>query len=72
MKKIEDEELKQYADRIGHEKYYKEYLNLYNKSKLHPNCRYSKKKKIVDLEQIKNKYKNGVTPEILAEFIKNI
>ena len=31
-----------------------------------------KKKKIVDLEQIKNKYKNGVTPEILAEFIENI
>lgn len=72
MKKIEDEELKQYADRIGHEKYHKEYLYLYNKSKLHPNRRYSKKKKIVDLEQIKNKYKNGVTPEILAEFIKNI
>ena len=72
MKKIEDEELRQYADRIGHEKYRKEYLCLYNKSKLHPNSRYSKKEKIVDLEQIKNKYKNGVTPEILAEFINNL
>ena len=72
MKKIEDEELRQYADRIGHEKYRKEYLYLYNKSKLHSNSRYSKKEKIVDLEQIKNKYKNGVTPEILAEFINNL
>lgn len=72
MKKIEDEELRQYADRIGHEKYKKEYSYLYNKSKLYPNSRYSKKEKIVDLEQIKNKYKNGVTPEILAEFINNL
>ena len=72
MKKIEDEELREYADRIGHEKYKKEYSYLYNNAKSYPNSRYSKKRKIVDLEQIKNKYKNGVTPEILAEFIENI
>lgn len=72
MKKIEDEELREYADRIGHEKYKKEYSCLYNTAKSYPNSRYSKKEKIVDLEQIKNKYKNGVTPEILAEFIENI
>ncbi len=69
MKKIEDEELRQYADRIGHENYKKEYLRLYNKAKLFPNSRYSKKKKIVDLEQIKEKYKNGVSKEFINEML---
>lgn len=46
MKKIEDEELRQYADRIGHENYKKEYDRLYNQARLCPNARYSKKKKL--------------------------
>lgn len=35
-------------------------------------CSIFKKKKIVDLEKIKNKYKNGVTSKILAEFMENM
>lgn len=69
-----DKELKEYRNRIGTKEYRKEYHKLYSEVKQHKE-RYSKleyensKEKI---NQIKEKYKNGVTPEILAEFIKNI
>ena len=69
-----DKELKEYCDRIGRKEYRKEYCRLYSEAKQHKE-RYSKleyKNSKEKINQIKEKYKNGVTPEILAEFIKNI
>lgn len=69
-----DKELKEYMNKIGRKEYIKEYHRLYSEAKQHKE-RYSKleyENSKERINQIKEKYKNGVTPEILAEFIKNI
>jgi len=65
---IEDEELRAYADRIGHTEYRKTYHKLYVSANKYRTLRYSREKnKTIDLKKIKEKYKNGVTKDILNE-----
>lgn len=73
MRVIEKGELREYADRIGHDEYQRQYRILYQEAKKQPDKRYSKdRKKTVDLERIREKYRNGITPEILDEWDKDL
>ena len=74
MKKIEDEELREYQRQIGQKEYRKIQMNFCNKSARIRNYNlrasgrhYENSEK---LEQIKEKYKNGVTMDILKKFIQ--
>lgn len=74
MKKIEDEELREYQRQIGSKEYKKVQINYCNKSaRLRDyNLRASRKNyenSEERLKEIKEKYKNGVTKEILSEWI---
>lgn len=74
MKKIEDEELREYQRQIGSKEYRKVQMNYCNKSaRLRDyNLRASRKNyenSEERLKEIKEKYKNGVTKEILSEWI---
>ena len=74
MKKIEDEELREYQLKIGQKEYRKIQMNYCNKSARirNYNLRVSGKhyeNSEEKLEQIKEKYKNGVTMDILEEFV---
>ena len=73
MKKIEDEELREYQLKIGQKEYRKIQMNYCNKSARIRNYNlrasgkhYANSKE--KLEQIKEKYKNGITMDILKEF----
>ena len=75
MKKIEDEELREYQHEIGQKEYKKIQTNYCKKSARirDYNLRASGKhyeNSEEKLEQIKEKYKNGVTMDILQEFIQ--
>ena len=74
MSRIRDKELVEYQKQIGKEIYSREYHRLYHWTKQHKgrhsNLEYENSKE--KLQHIKEKYKNGVTPEILVEFGKNI
>ena len=74
MKKIEDEELREYQRQISSKEYKKIQMNYCNKSARirDYNLRASKKhyeNSEQRLKEIKEKYKNGVTKEILSEWI---
>ena len=74
MKKIEDEELREYQRQISSKEYKKVQMNYCNKSARirDYNLRASKKhyeNSDQRLKEIKEKYKNGVTKEILSEWI---
>ena len=74
MKKIEDEELREYQRQIDSKEYRKVQINYCNKSaRLRDyNLRASRKKyenSEERLKEIKEKYKNGVTKEILSEWL---
>ena len=74
MKKIEDEELREYQRQISSKEYRKVQMNYCNKSaRLRDyNVRASRKNYENNeerLKEIKEKYKNGVTKEILSEWI---
>ena len=74
MKKIEDEELREYQRQISSKEYKKVQMNYCNKSARirDYNLRASKKhyeNSEQRLKEIKEKYKNGVTKEILSEWI---
>ena len=74
MKKIEDDELREYQLKIGQKEYKKFQMKYYNKSARirKYNLRASGKKyenSEEKLELIKEKYKNGVTKEIKTEWI---
>lgn len=74
MKKIEDEELREYQHEIGQKEYRKFQMNYCNKSARirNYNLRVSGKhyeNSEEKLEQIKEKYKNGITMDILKEFV---
>ena len=74
MRKIECEELREYQRQIGSKEYKKVQMNYCNKSaRLRDyNLRASRKKyenSEERLKEIKEKYKNGVTKEILSEWI---
>ena len=74
MKKIKDEELREYQLKIGQKEYRKIQINFCNKSARirDYNLRASRQhyeNSEEKLEQIKEKYKNGVTMDILKEFI---
>lgn len=75
MKKIEDEELREYQHEIGQKEYKKFQINYCNKSARirNYNLRASRKRYENNeerLEEIKEKYKNGVTKEILTEWME--
>ena len=74
MRKIECEELREYQRQIGSKEYRKVQMNYCNKSaRLRDyNLRASRKNyenSEERLKEIKEKYKNGVTKEILSEWI---
>ena len=74
MRKIECEELREYQRQIGSKEYKKVQMNYCNKSARirDYNLRASKKhyeNSKQRLKEIKEKYKNGVTKEILSEWI---
>lgn len=74
MKKIKDEELREYQRQIGSKEYKKIQMNFCNKSARirDYNLRASRQhyeNSEEKLEQIKEKYKNGVTMDILKEFV---
>ena len=74
MKKIEDEALREYQRQISSKEYRKVQMNYCNKSaRLRDyNLRASRKNyenSEERLKEIKEKYKNGVTKEILSEWI---
>ena len=74
MRKIEDEELREYQRQIGSKEYRKVQINYCIKSaRLRDyNLRASRKNyenSEERLKEIKEKYKNGVTKEILSEWI---
>lgn len=74
MKKIKDEKLRKYQRQIGLKEYKKLQMNYCNKSARirYYNLRASRQhyeNSEEKLEQIKEKYKNGVTMDILKEFI---
>ena len=74
MKKIEDEELRECQLKIGQKEYRKFQMNYCNKSARIRNYNLRASGKHYEnseekLEQIKEKYKNGVTMDILEEFV---
>lgn len=74
MKKIEDDELREYQHEIGQKEYRKFQMNYCNKSARIRNYNLRASRKHYEnseekLEQIKEKYKNGVTMDILKEFV---
>ena len=75
MKKIEDDELREYQSEIGQKEYRKFQMNYCNKSAKirNYNLRASRKHYANSeerLKEIKEKYKNGVTMDILNKFIQ--
>ena len=73
MKKIEDDELREYQIKIGQKEYKKVQMYYCNKSARIRNYNLRASRKHYEnseekLEQIKEKYKNGVTMDILKEF----
>lgn len=74
MKKIKDNELREYQSEIGQKEYKKFQMNYCNKSARIRNYNLRASRKHYDnseekLEYIKEKYKNGVTMDILKEFL---
>ena len=74
MRKIEDEELREYQRQIGPKEYKKFQTNYCNKSARIRNYNLRLSRQHYEnseerLKQIKEKYKNGVTKEILNEWI---
>ena len=74
MKKIKDEELREYQRQIGSKEYKRFQMNYCNKSARIRNYNLRASGKHYDnsekkLEQIKEKYKNGITMDILEEFV---
>ena len=75
MLKIKDEELRSYQKRIGSEQYRALYLYEANKVRrlMRNNTRYSGNDYVNSKEKlnaIKEKHKNGVTQEIIEEWLK--
>lgn len=74
MKKIEDNELREYQHEISQKEYRKFQMNYCNKSarirkyNLRASGKHYKNSE-EKLEQIKEKYKNGITMDILKEFV---
>jgi hypothetical protein len=67
---IKDKELREYFELIGKSEYKRQYSALYNQAKYHPNSRNSGRRyqnSPQKIKDIKEKYKNGVTEEIMKE-----
>ena len=74
MKKIKDEELREYQRQIGSKEYRKLQMNYCNKSTRIRNYNLRASRQRYEnseerLKEIKEKYKNGVTMDILKEFV---
>ena len=77
MRVIKDDELRAYRDTIGADEYQKEYMYFYiaTRQKMKVDIRHSKKRYVNSeqkLNEIKEKYKHGVTDEILAEWLGSV
>ena len=77
MTKIEDYELREYQCEIGQKEYRKLQMNYCNKSAKIRNYNLRASRKHYEnseerLKEIKEKYKNGVTMDILKEFVSGI
>lgn len=73
MKVIKDPELREYQERQGSEQYRLEYAALYLSARHTKNKRYSGKvyqNTPEKLQAIKEKYKNGVTEEMLKSWLE--
>ena len=75
MKEIEDNELREYQHEIGQKEYRKFQMNYCNKSARIRNYNLRASGKHYDnseekIREIKEKYKNGVTIDILNKFIQ--
>ena len=75
MKKIEDDELREYQHEIGQKEYKKFQMNYCNKSARIRNYNLRASGKHYNnseekIREIKEKYKNGVTMDILNKFIQ--
>lgn len=71
---VRDEELAEYRKRIGPKEYKKEYEYFYSQASS-KKSRFSKKdyeNSPEKLKQIKEKYKNGISKEIINEWINNL
>ena len=71
---VRDKELGEYRKRIGPKKYKKQYDFLYHEA-MDKKSRFSKKdyeNSPEKLKQIKEKYKNGISKEIINEWINNL
>ena len=69
---VSDYELRRYQKQIGAEEYRKQYQSLYLQAKYTKEKRYSGRvyeNSPEKLQAIKEKYKNGITNEILEEII---
>lgn len=67
-----DKELEDYKQLLGEKEFWKQYYRVCSKTQniREHNARYSKGKKVKpDLEKIKEKYKNGVTDDIIKEML---
>lgn len=67
-----DKELEDYKQLLGEKEFWKQYYRVCSKTQniREHNTRYSKGKKVKpDLEKIKEKYKNGVTDDIIKEML---
>lgn len=74
MARVMEKELAEYKDKIGKDEYRRQYNQLYREAKQHTQ-RYSGKtytNSKEKLEAIKQKYKNGVTDDILNDFIRSL
>ena len=74
MKKIKDEELREYQRQIGSKEYRKLQMNYCNTSTRIRNYNLRASRQRYEnseerLKEIKEKYKNGVTMDILKEFV---
>ena len=76
MKKIKDDELREYQSEIGQKEYKKLQMNYCNKSARIRNYNLRASRQHYEnseerLKAIKEKYKNGVTMDILKEFFNS-
>ena len=71
-RRIKDEELREYQEKIGRDKYRKQYHLLYQRTKEAGNKRYSGEhyeNTPEKLNRIKEKYKNGVSQEMINQML---
>lgn len=70
---MKDKELEEYKQKIGEKEYQRQYWNLYQVAYYRPTTRFSHKQyenSEQRLNEIKEKYKNGVPVEVIEDFAR--